>query len=186
MLSCVDSHTVDTAGTVGQFTSLALDASGYPVVSYYDGSNGDLKVLHCNDANCAGADESTVSVDTAGTVGQFTSLALDASGYPVVSYHDQTNGDLKVLHCMDALCTVNTAPVPEANGPYEGLPNVSFALSGSGSADPENDLFTYSWAVTSANAGSCGFDDNTLENPMRPERRGHGRRHGDHHGPGYQ
>jgi len=96
----------DTAGTVGEFTSLVLDGSGNPVVSYYDRTHNYLKVLHCDDPNCAPGGDSITSPDTAG--GEFTSLALDGSGKPVVSYYKPLpSGDLKVLHCDDVNCSGN-------------------------------------------------------------------------------
>lgn len=36
-------ETVDAGGDVGKYTSIDLDSSNYPHISYFDYSNGDLK-----------------------------------------------------------------------------------------------------------------------------------------------
>jgi preprotein translocase subunit Sec61beta len=97
---------VDRAGNVGQYSSVTIGADGLGLISYYDETNGDLKVAHCSDSACTSATLTTV--DRAGNVGQYSSVTIGADGLGLISYYDETNGDLKVAHCSDLTCTSAT------------------------------------------------------------------------------
>ena len=70
---------VDSTGIVGGYSSLELDAAGYPHVSYYDSTNDDLKYAY---QDAGGWHIETV--DTQG--GGNTSLRLDNQGYAHILY----------------------------------------------------------------------------------------------------
>jgi hypothetical protein len=91
-----DTTSVDTtADPLGYDTSIAIGADGFPVVSYFDGATNDLKFLRCGNAACTSGNEA-LPLDTVGSVGRQTSIALGADGLPVIAYYDESNGDLKL------------------------------------------------------------------------------------------
>jgi hypothetical protein len=91
---------VDSEGIVGSYTSLALDESGYPHISYYH--CGTSYPCDVGDLKHAYQDTSAWHIETVDTglgySGGHASLALDGNGYPHISYHDYTNGDLKYTY----------------------------------------------------------------------------------------
>jgi len=73
---------VDAANMVGTHSSIAVDASGNPRISYHDETAGTLKY-----ARFTGSSWSIETVpDADAHVGHHTSLRLDASGNPRIAY----------------------------------------------------------------------------------------------------
>ena len=96
--------TIDSVDVVGYYTSIAIGDNGYPVISYSDFTNGDLKVAACTTTGCTGTPTIT-TIDSDGNVGYYTSIAIGDNGNPVISYRDSTNTALKVAACTTTGCT---------------------------------------------------------------------------------
>jgi len=76
----INMQTVDYAGDVGKFSSLALDKNNYPHISYYDMSSGLLRYARWN-----GSDWEKEIVDPSVSC-YWTSIATDNNSYPHISY----------------------------------------------------------------------------------------------------
>ncbi|MBI2856740.1 MAG: hypothetical protein HYX95_00335, partial [Chloroflexi bacterium] len=111
--------TLDSTGTVGEFTSITIGTDGFAIVSYFDSTNGDLKVAHCSNVACT-ATTNITTLDSGGAlggnVGSYTSIAIGADSLAIISYSDGTNGDLKVAHCSNVTCTSATITTLDSDG----------------------------------------------------------------------
>jgi hypothetical protein len=133
--------TVDSVSGVGINTSIAVPADGLPIISYYDSTNGNLKVLKCATAGCTGASHTLTAVDAIGDVGRFSSIKVPADGLPIISYYDTTNTSLKVVKCGTASCssgnTISTlddtaGEFTSIGVPATGYPVIAYSSSTTG------------------------------------------------------
>lgn len=90
--------TVDNTASTGQYSSIAFSAQGVPWVSYYEASNGNLRIAEyvTSGGNCTSTAWNCSNVNTTNNVGQFSSLAFDHSGNPAIAYYDATSLDMKI------------------------------------------------------------------------------------------
>jgi hypothetical protein len=128
--------TPDDRDNVGRGASIAINVSGFPIISYRDGLNGFLRVLSCGNYECTEGNQLT-DADESGSVNSKTSIVIGSDGLPVISYRDASADALRVLHCGDSDCSGgNTLELVDDSGTdgndssltigVDGLPVISF------------------------------------------------------------
>lgn len=83
-------ESVDDAGWVGWWTSIAVDTNGFAHISYYDYSNYNLKYAN-NTTGVWVPEIAEAALDS----GWWSALALDSNGKAYISYLDKTNNVVK-------------------------------------------------------------------------------------------
>jgi hypothetical protein len=156
-------HIEDLDGDVSSYTgadcSLKLDAADRPHISYYFLGSGyepgfDLRYAHYD-----GTAWITETVDAGGDVGSYTSLALDSSGRPHISYYDATHGDLRYAYrCapVGEVVVSGSALFPlRITGLYSATyqpPTASLPITFAWSNGAVGPTAAYSWTVTGTHA----------------------------------
>ena len=122
---------VDDTREVGYNVSVAVDpVTGHSYISYYEGIDGDLWLARTGASvgNCGPGNTWECRVlDSAGIVGKFSSIAVGGPGPMAklyISYHDVTNGALKVVEGSVERTTGALSYVPyvvESGDPGSGI-----------------------------------------------------------------
>jgi hypothetical protein len=113
---------------VGHHSAATIGADGRALISYYDTTEGDLKVAHCSNAACTSATITTL--DSTGDVGQYSALAIGSDGLATISYYDVTNSNLKVAHCSNTICTSATVTTLDSTGDVGALSSMAVGRGG--------------------------------------------------------
>ena len=71
---------------VGQYNAISIGLDGNPVISYYDMTNGNLKVAKCANPACTGTAVVTTVDNSANNVGRYSSITVPVDGLPVISW----------------------------------------------------------------------------------------------------
>ncbi len=120
--------TVDSAGDVGSYASLAVGADGFARISYIDTTNQDLAFVRCTNDDCS--TRIITTLDSTGEINETTSLVLGADGFARVSYYHDGNDDLKFIQCLNADCTSRNTTTVDAPGNTGDDSALAFGLDG--------------------------------------------------------
>jgi hypothetical protein len=128
-----NAHSSPTAD-FGAHTSIAVPPDGRPVVAYQNSTQGRLYFMRCGNAACSSGNIFRELDSTPGNeVGVDTSIAIGSDGFPVIAYHNETAGTLKVAKCANLDCAGGTVVTTVDDHPVDTVgADTSIAVGGDG------------------------------------------------------
>lgn len=165
-------------GDVGKYTSIAIGTDGNPIVSYYDETNKDLKVVKCSAPDCRQQSKNIITtVHSDGNVGDYSSIAVPSDGFPIISYYDDTVGTtegLRIVKCGTVSCnepSKNTYTLVDAGIDVgsdtslaigvDGLPIISYFTNGRAESPGVSDIKVLKCGNASCTEGNVKSQINT-------------------------
>jgi hypothetical protein len=109
-----------TAGPAGQGAGVGGDQYGRILLSYYDGANGDLRMLYCLNPGCPAGSNYDSLIASDGNVGWSSALAVAEGNLPVVVYYDVSTLQYKMLRCQNTSCTGGGTAIVLGSSPWAG------------------------------------------------------------------
>jgi hypothetical protein len=116
-------ETVDSEGDLGRSSSIALDSSDHPHISYYDNTSRILKY-----ASFDGSNWEVSIVDSSVDAGWNNSIALDGNDIPYIAYYDNTNHYLKCAYLDGSNWNITTVDGSFYVGSYNSIAFDNFNL----------------------------------------------------------
>lgn len=107
---------VDSNGTVGYYTSLAVDDAHEIHITYYRTDTSELRHAERKNGNW-----SLETIATAGNLGLYTSIATGTNGKNYISYYDGRNDDLKFAEMEGTTPTITTIDSSGDVGQYASI-----------------------------------------------------------------
>ena len=125
--------TISTNTNIGlRGVALAIGIDGLPILTYFDYTDQELDVAHCDSTDCSTSTITNYSTpDTSGTTaGNNADITLGADGLAIISRFDDDANRVEVWHCDDITCSSVTTT---ANATSAGRFN-SIAIGADGKA----------------------------------------------------
>lgn len=97
--------TLDSLGTVGLMSSIAIGVDGKAIISYYDQTHLRLAIAHCKDTECTNTDVKYFGPEFGDDNGINSSIAIGLDGRPVISHFAQERKLLLFVRCFSVDCS---------------------------------------------------------------------------------
>jgi len=105
--SSFDPDSPQTLGNLGGnfHAEVTIGIDTFPVVAFYNGTNGEVGLFHCLSIDCQDNDPPVI-FDSVGIGGPFPKISIEIGndGFPAIVYNHRTAPDIKFVHCRTISC----------------------------------------------------------------------------------